>query len=142
MNRWVLVADNSHARLLSYHYRGLDQIDEIDHPEGRLSNRHINSDGNGRTDRSSGRSTGSDWQPSRSAKDHITDQYVKHLCQRLDSAHKQGQFDELYVCAPPGLLGQLRTRMPRQLSQCVTREIAKDLVTASDDQLMNQLRPF
>lgn len=140
MSRWVLVADNSHARLMNYRSKRLEPLDAIDHPAGRLYNRDINSDGQGRSDRSAGRTRGSDYQPLHDAKKHISEQFVKQLCQKLNQAKLQGEFDELYICAPPTMLGRLRAKMPRTVSQCVQKEVAKDLVGADDNQVMSNLR--
>ena len=63
----------------------------------------------------------------------------REVVQALDSARKQGDFDDLVVAAAPGFLGDLRALMPDPLRACVRREINKDYTTLEDPDLQRHL---
>lgn len=144
--RLLLVADSGTARILRISGRaGSEKLSEVAHlelPAARLLKQEMVSDKTGRVfDRGRGgsgpRSTArhgaaSDFDP------HAEEygRFAKRIARRLDVERRAGNCHEIVIIAAPRFLGLLRPQLSGPTRQIVVREVARDLVRASDAQLL------
>jgi protein required for attachment to host cells len=143
----VLVADNATARLLRLSGRpGTEKLVEIarmEQPEAHLPARALVSDRTGRVFDSGGR-TGhgamtrsrhgaqSDFDPHTEG----NERFARRVARRLDTERRGKGFDGLVVIAAKHFLGVLRSQLSNPTRAWVRREVAKDLVRATDAQIL------
>jgi protein required for attachment to host cells len=147
----VLVADSGTARLLEFSgARGAEKLAEIavlDQPAAHLPSRALVTDRTGRVFDSGGR-TGhgpktharhgaqSDYDP------HVeeTERFARRVSRRLDVERRRDRFGGLVVIAAKHFLGVLRPELSAPTRKWITREVAKDLVRATDAQVVREAR--
>ena len=143
----VLVADNGTARLLRLSGRRgaakLEEIARLEQPAAHLPGRALITDGTGRVFDSGGR-TGhgamtrsrhgaqSDYDPHTEA----NERFARRVARRLDTERRGGGFDGLVVIAAKHFLGVLRSQLSNATRAWVKHEVAKDLVRATDAQIL------
>ena len=132
----VIVADNARARIFASHttLRQLQEIEGFTHPEGRLSNQELVSDGPGRS-----REHGDDYRQRTAPRDVEAARFAHLLAQHLKDMHSSQHFDSLVLVAPPKFLGLLRQQLPKPLDQLVERTVNKDLSTCSIEEIIDQI---
>jgi protein required for attachment to host cells len=152
--RYVVVADGGAARILRASRSAasaeagreggveLAEVARLENPAAHLPSRELVSDRTGRVF-DSGSRTGrgaktrtrhgaqSDYDPHAV----ILERFAARLAQRLDADRRRGRYAELVLIAGPKFLGVLRPQLPAAVSRLVTREIARDLVKAEDEQI-------
>ena len=52
---------------------------------------------------------------------------ISEVLNVLDNGMKGSKFDRFIVCAPPKILGLMRSMMPKNLSECLYGELTKNL---------------
>jgi len=124
---WVLVADNSRARIFTVETPSspLIEIDSIVHPEGRMHDRDITSDLPGRGAGSGG--SRHSYETETDAKEYENMGFAKRIASFLDDSRKDDRCKNLVIVAAPGLLGNLRGEMNDQTRKMITLELAKNL---------------
>jgi protein required for attachment to host cells len=128
---WILAADSTRARIFEMGAREGDddprEVDDLMNPDGRLQNREINAEPDGRFygrgERHQGHSTGHKVTPV----DHKTELFSKEVGRYLDHARTEHRYEKLYVIAPPEFLGLMRQNMTAETQKLVEDEINKDL---------------
>lgn len=121
-NTWIVAADGSRARVLQVAGpQRLVEVDNLLNPNGRLSDREINTDARGRF---SGGHTGED---DVSAVEHQVELFAKRVGEYLDKARTDHRYDELVLVAPPKFLGALRKELDKEVEKLVVDELPKDL---------------
>ena len=108
------------------------------HPESRLREQDLVSDGSG-----SGRDSGGQGMHSmgheKTARQKQAEDFAREVCAELDQLRNQGQLRRIYLVAPPKFLGQLRAAMSKQSAALVAGETDKDLVTHGIDDIRAHL---
>jgi len=124
---WVVVADNSRARIFTVETPSspLIEIDSIVHPEGRMHDRDITSDLPGRGAGSGG--SRHSYETETDAKDYENMGFAKRIAVFLDNSRKGDKCKYLIIVAAPGLLGNLRGEMNDQTRKMITLELDKNL---------------
>lgn len=139
MSTWILVAHRGGARLLEW--RGLDavEVESIEHPEGKLKARDIDSDKPGRVfDRfGPGRHATS---RENEATQHVADVFAKSLGVVLEKARTDGRFTRLVLVAEPQFLGRVRAALSPQTAKLIVQSIDKDLGALAGHALTKRLR--
>ena len=133
----VIVADAGKARIFKSG-KGLKKLTEIEdfiHSESRLTDKELMSD----TSRISANRRGS-LQPRTFPKDHEEHTFAKQLGRHLKELHSKEPYEELVLVASPRFLGMLRNELHASIANLVSRTINKDLIQASEDQLLEHLR--
>lgn len=143
MTTWVIVADASRARLFSAEKSFSPLVEEQDftHLEARLTEQDIQSDRMGRVFDSVGdgrHALGKEDSP----KKHEATRFAKILCEHLNLARAQGQFEKLYVIAAPAFLGALRNCMDAVTQKSIAGELNKNLTTHDPEDIRKQLPQF
>lgn len=139
---WILVAENSHARVYSFDHRTkiLRLVREFSYPRGRAKPREFY------TDRP-GRSVDSD-HPGRHSmssrvelRDQETLKFARELIRYLHKEHSLNSFYRLVIIAPPQFLGALRTEMAPSLQNAVSHEIVKNFANwVSDAEMQSRVQ--
>lgn len=126
---WILVAHRGGARLFENPGpgQGLQLIEDIPHPEGRLKSGEINADKPGRAFDSFGGGRHSMSQEHEAA-DQVSLMFAKHLCDKLEKARAENRFGKLVLVAAPRLLGELRAALDKHTAALVSATLDKDLV--------------
>lgn len=125
---WVVSADAGRARIfeLNGKERHLQEIADLVNPEGRASERELNSDAQGRYfgrgERTQGHSTGD-----ANSVGHANEMFSREVGRYLEKARNEHQFDRLVLVAPPKFLGLLRRSLSKGVQSTVTEEMDKDL---------------
>ena len=137
---WILVADSARARL---YLRGrrwdqLDQLEEIEHPEGRAHEGDLVSDQGASVIQRGGQGQRRSSQPEVSATEHEAQVFAHELAGRLRKGRVEHEVDSLVLVAAPHFLGLLRTTLDDQTRKCVLHEIDKDL-TQYDTEKVGEL---
>ncbi len=138
MSIWVLVADASRARLFKALKRNgpLEEVRDWAHPESRLHEGDLVTDGSG-SNRGPGGRHGVSADPVH--KPAEAGRFAHELVQDLEKARNGESFSRLYLVASPKVLGLLRKHASSGLLQRVSGEIAKDLTTCSVGEIRAQL---
>lgn len=127
-NTWILVAHRGGARLFENRGpgKGLDLVQNLDHPAGKLKNQDIDSDKAGRkfAPRATGRQgVGHDQEPI----EHIAEQFAKRLSELLDLGRCRQRYSQLVLVAEPRFLGNLRAALTPHTAAMVMTSLGKDL---------------
>ena len=127
--RWILVADETRARLCRERPRGgeLLEIADFVNPEGRALDRDLDSSARGRI-----YSKGKNAQPhsvvgESSPVDHASGKFAKDLAEYLDHARAQNHVDRFAIGAAPRFLGKLRANIGKELDRLIEFEVDTDL---------------
>ena len=137
---WIIAADSSRARILQATDRNkhLDEIEDLQNPEGRAHNRDLIADAQPRFHGTSG-APGSDREET-SATEHATELFAKRVGEYLDKARTAHKYDRLHLVAPPAFLGQLRKELGKEVQKLVAEELPKDLSWLKTRDLEERLR--
>lgn len=129
--RWILVAHRSGARLFENRGpgKGLNLLQTLEHPAGKLKNHDIDSDRHGRSfdRRGGGRHAYTAEQPPTA---HVAEQFAKQLALLLDEGRVQQRYAQLVLVAEPRFLGILRAAIPAPTAALVAATLDKDLGSA------------
>jgi protein required for attachment to host cells len=136
---WVLVAHRSGARFFEHRGPGkpLTLIEAIDHPEGRLQDRDLDTDRPGRSGEGAGRHHPT--QPHEAAHEHVARMFAKSLAQRLSSGRQSHAFGRLVLVAEPHFLGYLEKELDGPTHALVSDRVHKDLANVADRDVADHL---
>ncbi|MBK1700532.1 host attachment protein [Thiococcus pfennigii] len=143
MPTWVLVADNSRARLFSAEKPASPLIEfrDLTSPEGRLHEGDLVTDKRGRDQNpASGTLHGLD--PSTTRKQDAAERFAQQICEELDVARARAELSKLYVVAAPAFLGLLRRNQSNALRQTIAGEIDKNLTTQDPTTIRKHLPDY
>jgi protein required for attachment to host cells len=125
---WFLVAHRAGATIFSNFGRGtaLEVALEIEHPEGKLQSRELETDRPGRAfDRAGYGRHG--LSSEESAREHVEHVFVRRLASFLEQKRCENVFDQLIIVAGPRLLGELRSELSAPTQRLVTLELNKEI---------------
>ncbi len=136
---WILVADNSRARIFTIERpRGpLIEVSAHDNPDARKHERDLVTDRPGREADPGGYGRSAFEAPS--AKADSAERFGRELADLLQRGRSEGQFKRLYLIAAPHFLGVLRDLLDTGTRRCIEQEIDKDLVHESPERIRKQL---
>ncbi len=125
---WVLVADNSRARIFVAETRNgpLLEIETLAHPESRLHAQELTSDLPGRAFDSGGQGRHA-MELEVEPKQHEMQAFARQISDRLDAGREKNEYDQLAVIAAPALLGLLRKQFSVNTSRMVVYELDKNI---------------
>lgn len=139
---WVVVASRTRCRIFSQHTHSgpLLQVEELDHPEGRMHGRELASDRPGRSFDSAGSGRHAMGQ---TVDPHEQEQirFAKTVATRIDVARKQHKFERLVLVADPRFLGHLRQGLSPATRHRLSAELQKNLADA-DPQAIREALPY
>ncbi|RCK42647.1 host attachment protein [Thalassospira xiamenensis] len=129
-NQWILVADGGKAHVIAVtrdaEGRHLETVEEM--RADNRSSQEIASDKPGRGFANpAGNQQRHAMPPASDPHEHAQKEFVDDVVRYLADECKQGRFDNLIVIAPPKVMGEVRTKMPKPLAEALDGEIVKDL---------------
>ncbi|AZT83329.1 host attachment protein [Marinobacter sp. NP-4(2019)] len=136
MNKWVLVADSSRARVFQMPQpRGdLEELTTMVNPAARLKEHDLVSDSPGA--HGDGAMAGRHRMPQKNTARSIANrEFAREIAQWLRQAHNENRFDALVIVAAPHFLGELRPELDEQVRQMVTEEMSLDITRASPSEI-------
>jgi protein required for attachment to host cells len=138
---WVLVTDSAAARLFraDRSSRSLELLREESHPASRAKTSELTTDHQGRSFESDHRSGRHGMEPPTDPKRTEKHRFAVHLAGELDKAVDGGQVDELFLVAPPLMLGELREALTDRARAHVVGELDKDLAPFNAHDLTERL---
>ena len=126
---WVVVAESARARIFaSSGTKGkLREVADLSHPESRLHDRDLASDGPGRSFDSHGQGRHS-MEPATDPQDREAQIFATEIAREIDCGHDEASFDSLVLVAPPKFLGRLRSELSKSARNVLVAELDKNLV--------------
>jgi protein required for attachment to host cells len=140
--KWIVVADSSRARLFEVadKEKHLREIEDMVNPEGRATNRELESDAAGRYHGGGERMQGGSAGTTINAVDHQTEWFAKSVCEYLDKARAERRYDRLYIVAAPKFLGLLRENLTKEARNMVSEELSKEVSWLNEREVENYIR--
>lgn len=140
MSICVVVADSSKARILLAENGRSPLVDHSDyvHPESRLKEQDLVSDGSGAESDSGGfgkHSMGHE----NAARQKQAEIFAHELCNEIDKLRRTSDLRRIYLVASPKFLGLLRASISKQCVDLLAGEINRDLVTHSIEDIRSHL---
>jgi protein required for attachment to host cells len=137
---WVVAADSSRARFFTADKPagGLNEVETLSNPEGRLHEGDLVSDRGGRGINGAPHSYNNGGQ----AKDEAANRFAAEVCGHLERGRNSQAISKLYVMAPPHFLGLLRKHQSGALRGLITNEVATDLTTQPPERIRAQLPEY
>ncbi len=78
-------------------------------------------------------------QPRRDLHEAAKQDFVALVAEKIESEHAGGQFDNLVLVAPPGVLTELKQKLSKPMIQLVVNDLQKDLTKVPDHDLAEHL---
>ena len=126
--QWILLANASHARLLSRDSATdpLVPLATLEHPKSRLKASQLADDrpGHEATDNSSG---GNRYEPRSDVRRKEHQRFAREIAQRLDAGLASGQFSVLWIFASSPFLGELKAQLSDAVNKRVHLALDSDL---------------
>lgn len=137
----IMTASRTGARIFESVGPGPDLtlVDRIAHPEGRLSDKNIDTDRQGVVRSSADTSRQHIYDASQDAADHMADVFAKRLATHLDLKRARHEFEKLVLVAEPRFLGKVRAALSKETAAHVHMTIAKDMHLLSERELKEKL---
>ena len=139
---WVLVAHEAGARLFENHGpgKGLELVEEVDHPEGRMRDGELVSDRPGRSFRKdSGDPRRASMSQTQGPHERLVATFARDLASRLQRGRVRNEYQRLVLVAPPRFLGLLRSSLDGPTAQLVVGSLHKDLAATKKAELIEHL---
>lgn len=140
MNTWILVADESRARLFRAGASDgeLEEIAAMEHPEGRMHGRDLTRDEpDGSHTAVGGIHHG--FEPHTPVHEKISREFARELADLLEEGRVNHAFDQLALVAEPKFLGMLRSTLGGELSKMVVRSLPKNHTHSTPEQIRKML---
>ena len=123
---WILIANRVGARIVDKQGSKFTLIETISHEQGRLRDREVNSDKQGRGfDRKGG--GGHALTASETAHEHDAKAFAQELAAKLRDERNAKHFERLVLVAEPHFLGLLRDALDSVTARTVIASVSKDL---------------
>lgn len=136
----IVVADGAHARIYINDGpgKGIAELPQYAQTVDLKPSREIKSDSPGRAFDSAGQGRHA-MEPQTDPKRHSKQEFHRELARQIEADLVAGKFDRLVLVSPPATLGDLRQSFSKNAAAKIHGELAKDLVKASDKELLTQL---
>ncbi len=135
---WIVVADRTTATLYELEGRSLAKREELSHPEGRLQDREIDTDRQGRAFDSHGEGRHA-MERAQSPSEREGEKHAHAIAAAITEARTNGGAERFFLVAEPGFLGQLRAAMDDTDAALVEGSVQKRLTDADQDTLKKAL---
>lgn len=140
MSICVVAANSSKAKLLLAENSTSPLVEQgkYGHPESRLREQDLVSDGTGTGGDSGGpgmHSMGHE----QAARKREAEAFAREMAEEIEKLRRKTDLRKIYLVAPPKFLGLLRASISKQCQALVHGEINKDLVTHSSEEIRSNL---
>ena len=137
----IIVADRTKARIFQYQGVGKDflPIHTLEHPEGRLKNKDIDSDAPGKSFSSFGQGS-HDMPRENSAKEKEDQRFAADIAKYLDQKRKTDGLQRLFMAAEGGFLGLIKGAMDKDTLAIVKNTLSKDYGKIPDSEITSKFK--
>lgn len=137
---WVVAANSTTARifLAETPMGALQELKTLCHPESRLREQDLTSDGPGRSFDSAGEGRHAMEVEVRAKKQEAI-RFAEELAAELEAGRTQGKYDALCLMAEPSFLGLLRGKLGSQTMATVLTEVDKNFAKRSPQDIRQAL---
>lgn len=135
---WVLVADGTRARIFVKKHNKLNNAIGQDLVGENLKESELGTSKPGRSYESAN-PTRHAYQPRMDWQQHQKELFAKELCEIIEKANDEAEFDELVIISPPKTLGDIRGHLGKKTLPKITEEIPKDITKLTEPELMSFL---
>ena len=140
MSICVVVANSSKAKIMLAEDARSPLIEKGDfvHPESRLREQDLVSDGSGSAGDSGGfgkHSMGHE----QAARQRQGEVFARELGGEIDKLRREADLRKIYLVAPPKFLGLLRDSISKQCQDLLCGEVNKDLVISNNEDIRSHL---
>lgn len=136
---WVVVANSCEAKLFTISkFPHIELLDKLEHPESKLHDQDLISNKPGRNFQSTN-TTRHAYSPETDPKRQEIELFAKQLADYITSNHQKNAFQRLYLIASPAVLGMLRSHFSKQVQESIVKEISKDLINHTDQEIEKHL---
>lgn len=139
----IVVADSSRARIFTVDSdrSPLNEIEIMEHPEGRMHEQNMVSDMPGKD---TGKGGGGDhaFQEKVEPKKEEMIEFAKRVTDYLDDARKANDLNKLILVAAPAFLGELRNHLSKETSEKIIYELDKNLAQHDVEDIRKHLSKF
>ena len=123
---WILIANRTGARIVEKNGRDLSLVRELSHSRGRLRDRDVDTDRQGRSfDRVGAARHALD--ASESAHEHDARAFARELAEALRQGRLESRYERLTLVAEPHFLGLVRDALDDVTARLVGATLPKDL---------------
>jgi protein required for attachment to host cells len=136
MSTWILVADESRARLFSAEAGdgAMDELGALAHVEGRAHDREFTRDARPATQARAG--LGAHGMQARTSEhDKHMQEFARALAELLEEGRDEHAYDKLVIVATPRLLGVLRDTLSDEVTRLLADSFAKNMTRCSPEQI-------
>jgi protein required for attachment to host cells len=123
---WILIANRTGARIVDKQGRDLSLVQELEHSRGRLRDREVDSDRQGRSSARVG-SARHALSPAESPHEHDARAFARVLADALRQGRLGGHYERLILVAEPRFLGLVRQALDDVTARLVSATVPKDL---------------
>lgn len=152
-NLWIVVAHQAGVRIFRRNRPsdGIELVEKMDHPSGRLRDHDIDTDKPGRqftptpgTNARGPQGAGHTYRRhgfSPRIMPHEMDviRFTQQVAHHLETARAQNKFNRLVLIAEPHELGLLKESLDKKTSECVIATLNKNLAKVRDIELEDQI---
>lgn len=138
MTTWILVANACQAKLYarSNIKNGLSLIKTLSHPESRMKNSELVSDGSGAMQSAAGHGAR---QPQTEPKQNEAIHFAQQLAHELNQGRNEQQFVKIILMAPPTFLGLINEKLDTQTAKLISTKLDKDYTQVGEKEILNAL---
>lgn len=137
---WVVVADESNARLFSSDKIRveLNEIEALINPNARLYKRELDAAPPGRSFDSGGPGRHA-IEPRNNTREERARRFARDVADQLEAGLRNGRYQRLIMIAPPDFLGLLRRQLPDDVLSRVELDLTKDLVREKSEVILKHI---
>lgn len=142
MKTWIVVADARRARFFEVLDRNetLRELEDLVNPAGRQNERELRTDSRGRYYGRGEQMQGHTAVPNTDPVTHEVQLFAKTVCDRLEEARVQHQYERLCLIAAPKFLGLLRQNLGKDTRNLVFEELDKDIAGLDERRVQDYVR--
>ncbi|MBU6374907.1 MAG: host attachment protein [Bdellovibrionales bacterium] len=141
---WIVVASQSQARIFRYLglKSGLELVEKIQHPEGRLLDRELGADRPGRSFSSAAAGGRSSYSEERTPHEQQAWEFARRLAGRLKAARGRNEFRALMLVAESRFLGILKSCLDQQTQKILVATLDREYHQKSSSELSRQIQQY
>lgn len=139
--KWIVVAESSRARIFSVESRTspLKEIDDMVNTASRAHNQDLVSDEPGRGFYSYGSGGRHAMESKTEPKKQEIQMFAHDLSERLETARRTGDVNDLVLISPPSFLGALKQQMGEVTQKYISQTINKNFINKSEQEIRQYL---
>lgn len=135
--RRIIIANTNSCRIYDYQksHNSLSLIKEINHPENKLKNQDLVSDGPGHY--KSGTTGRGAFSPRTEPTDVNFDNFAREMAVGLDEERNKNDFKELVVIMPAQMEGLFLHHLNKHVNALITKRMQKNIMHLSEHELLS-----